>query len=155
MENDGTKPPMHWHSIAEKITAMREQTLRELVKNSLLHKIGNEMLSEDIIESYNKRLTFDLGQLKNLTPAQQDRIRHYGSQAEALLKNKELALFIHHFKFSITDELAGIRGHTQDDNTERVALSNELTGIDNFINSLKRAVYMKNKLGNTEVPEQI
>jgi hypothetical protein len=62
-------------------------------------------------------------------------------------------MFIHHYKFSIADELASIRGHGPDDNANRIALSHELSGIDNFVNSLKRAVYYKNKLGNTEVPE--
>jgi hypothetical protein len=111
------------------------------------------MISEDSIEAYNARLTIDVGQLKSLTPSQADRVRHYGSQAEALLKNKELALFIHHFKFSLADELASIRSHTLDDNTRRIAISNELAGVDNFVNSLKRAVYLKNRIGKTnEVP---
>ena len=110
------------------------------------------MINEDTIEHYNSRLTVDLGQINKLSPSQQDKVRHYGSQAETLLKNKELALFIHHFKFSLADELANIRSHTLDDNTRRIAISNELAGIDNFVNSLKRAVYLKNRVGNTEVP---
>jgi hypothetical protein len=111
------------------------------------------MISEDVIEAYNARLTIDLGQLKSMTPSQTDRVRTYGSQAEALLKNRDLALFIHHFKFSLADELASIRSHTLDDNTRRIAISNELAGIDNFVNSLKRAVYLKNRIGKTnEVP---
>jgi hypothetical protein len=111
------------------------------------------MISEDVVEAYNARLTVDIGQLKNMTPSQTDKVRHYGSQAEVLLKNRELALFIHHFKFSLADELASIRSHTLDDNTRRIAISNELAGIDNFVNSLKRAVYLKNRIGKTnEVP---
>jgi len=111
------------------------------------------MIQDSTVDFYNTRLTVDLAQLKNLRAEQQDRVRHYGSQAEALLKNRELAMFIHHYKFSIADELASIRGHGPDDNANRIALSHELSGIDNFVNSLKRAVYYKNKLGNTEVPE--
>ena len=110
------------------------------------------MINEDTIEHYNSRLTVDLGNLNKLTAVQADKVRHYGSQAETLLKNKELALFIHHFKFSLADELANIRSHTLDDNTRRIAISNELAGIDNFVNSLKRAVYLKNRVGNTDVP---
>jgi hypothetical protein len=114
------------------------------------------MINEDVINSYNSRLTFDLSQTKSLTTAQKDRIRHYGSQAEALLANKDLALFIHHYKFQLADELAGIRGHQPHDNEQRVALAHALTGIDDFVNSLKKAVYYKNKIGNTnEVPDQI
>jgi hypothetical protein len=112
------------------------------------------MINEDSIEFFNTRLTYDLSQPSKLTTAQQDRVRHYGSQAEALLKNKDFAMFVHHFKFSVADDLGNIRGHQSDDNARRVALSNELTGIDNFVNSLKRAVYYKNRLGNTnEVPK--
>jgi hypothetical protein len=94
-----------------------------------------------------------LSQLNKLTVSQKDQVRHYGSLAEALLKNKDLAMFVHHFKFSLADELASIRSHQPDDNAKRIALSNELVGIDDFVNSLKRAVYLKNRIGNTnEVP---
>jgi hypothetical protein len=111
------------------------------------------MINEDTIDHYNSRLTVDLGQLSKLTPSQQDKVRHYGSQAETLLKNKELAMFVHHFKFSLADELASIRSHLPEDNARRIAVSNELAGIDNFVNSLKRAIYLKSRIGNTtEVP---
>jgi hypothetical protein len=111
------------------------------------------MINDDTVEFYNNRLTVDLSNIKKLTPVQQDRVRHYGSQAEALLKSKDLAMFVHHFKFEVTDQIASIRGHTTDDDKQRVAFCNELAGIDSFITSLKRAVYLKSKLGNTEVPE--
>ena len=112
-----------------------------------------EMIDENTVEFYNSRMTVDYTKLKDLTPQQKDRIREYGSQAETLLKNKSLAMFVHHWKFEVTDTLSGIRGHDVVDNCQRVALSNELSGMDSFVNSLKRAVYMKNKLGNTNVPE--
>ena len=112
------------------------------------------MISEDTIEHYNSKLNVDLSNIKNLTTSQEDRVIHYGSQAEALLKNKDLAMFVHHFKFELADNIAGIRGHTIEDNLQRVALCNELAGIDNFVNSLKRAIYWKNRIGNTnEVPD--
>ena len=112
------------------------------------------MINENSIEFYNTRLTYDFSNIKNITPAQQDRIRVYGTQAENLLKNKDLAMFVHHFKFQLADELIEISGYTQEDNTKRIALSNELKGIDSFVTSLKKAVYYKNKLGNTDkVPE--
>jgi len=111
------------------------------------------MIDNNIIDFYNSRLTVDVSQPNKLTPSQRDQVRHYGSLAEGLLKNKDLALFVHHFKFSLADELAAIRSHTLDDNARRIAVSNELAGIDNFVNSLKRAVYLKNRIGNTnEVP---
>ena len=111
------------------------------------------MIENDTVDFYNSRLTVDISQPSKLTPSQRDRVMNYGSIAENLLKNKDLAMFVHHFKFSLADELASIRSHTPDDNARRVALSNELAGIDNFVNSLKRAVYLKNRIGNTqEVP---
>lgn len=104
------------------------------------------MISQDTIHAFNSRLNVDLNSIKKMTPAQLDQVKSYGSQAEALLKNKDLALFIHHFKFDIADQLAGLNGHTTDDNTRRIALSNELRGIDQFVATLQRAVYMKNKV---------
>lgn len=112
------------------------------------------MIDKDTVDFYNSRLTIDISQPSKLTTSQRDQVRHYGSTAEILLKNRELALFVHHFKFSLADELASIRSHTPDDNARRIAISNELAGIDNFVNSLKRAVYLKNRIGNTnEVPD--
>jgi hypothetical protein len=111
------------------------------------------MITEDSIAFYNTRLTYDLSQIKNLTVSQRDAVRHYGSQAEALLKDRNLAMFIHHFKFAIADDLANIRGYAAEDNDQRVALSHQLAGIDSFVNSLKRAVYYKNRVGNAEAPD--
>ena len=111
------------------------------------------MINENSIDNFNTRLTFDYSKIKDLTPAQKDKIRNYGSQAENLLKNKDLAMFIHHYKFEVIDQLASLRGHTSEDNQQRIAMANELSGIDNFINTLKRAVYYKNKIGNSEINE--
>lgn len=111
------------------------------------------MIDNNTVDFYNSRLTVDLSQPSKLTTSQKDQVRHYGSLAEALLKNKDLAMFVHHFKFSLADEIASIRSHQPEDNARRIALSNELVGIDDFVNSLKRAVYLKTRIGNTnEVP---
>jgi hypothetical protein len=104
------------------------------------------MISEDAVEAYNTRLTFDTSNIKRLTPAQRDTIKHYGSQAETLLKNRELAMFVHHFKFETTDALASLTGHSDTDNATRIALANNLAGVDGFVMSLKRAIYHKNKV---------
>ena len=112
------------------------------------------MISEESLYAYNSRLTVDMSQPSKLTASQKDQVKHYGSLAESLLKNKDLALFVHHFKFSLADELASIRSHQPDDDARRIALSNELVGIDNFVNSLKRAVYLKNRIVSIkEVPD--
>ena len=54
------------------------------------------MISEDAIEAYNTRLTVDTSNVRKLTPGQRDAVKTYGSQAEALFKNLDLAMFIHH-----------------------------------------------------------
>ena len=104
------------------------------------------MISEDAVDAYNRRLTVDTSNIKNLTPTQRDAVKQYGSLAEALVVNRDLAMFVHHFKFEVNDALISINGHTPEANAERVALANQLSGIDSFVNSLKRAVYKKNKM---------
>jgi len=112
------------------------------------------MINDNTIEFYNSKLNIDLSSLKNLTPAQADKVRHYGTQAENLLKNKDLAMFIHHYKFEVADQLADMRGHTPTDDAQRVALCNQLVGIDSFVSSLKRAAYLKNRIvSNIESPD--
>lgn len=104
------------------------------------------MISNDAVDAYNTRLTVDTSNIKKLTPSQRDTVKNYGSQAEALLKNRDLAMFIHHYKFETTDALANLTGHTDVDNTLRIALANNLAGVDAFVTSLKRAIYHKNKV---------
>jgi hypothetical protein len=104
------------------------------------------MISDDAVEAYNTRLTIDTSNIKRLTPAQRDSVKHYGSQAESLLKNRDLAMFIHHYKFEVTDALANLTGHSDSDNATRIALANNLSGIDGFVTSLKRAIYQRNKI---------
>ena len=111
------------------------------------------MISEDTIDHYNSKLNIDLNNIKSMSASQKDRVKHYGSQAENLLKNKDLAMFVHHYKFELADNISNINGHSVEDNMKRVALCNELSGIDSFVNSLKRAVYWKNRIGKIdEIP---
>jgi hypothetical protein len=108
------------------------------------------MISEEAIDAYNKRLTVDTSNIKKLTPSQRDAIKTYGSQAEALMKNRDLAMFIHHFKFEVNDAMANIMSHSEEANAQRIALANQLSGIDGFINTLKSAVYKKNVMIKVE-----
>lgn len=104
------------------------------------------MLTQETIDAFNTRLTVNLNTIKAMKPSELDRVKAQGSTAEALLKNRDLALFIHQYKFEIADALTAISGHTEEDNGKRVALSNQLSGIDGFVASLQRAVYMKNRV---------
>ena len=45
------------------------------------------MIDNNTIDFYNSRLTVDISQPSKLTTSQKDQVRHYGSLAEALLKN--------------------------------------------------------------------
>ena len=108
------------------------------------------MISEEAFEAYNSRLTVDTNNYKRLTVSQRDQVKSYGSQAEALLKNRELAMFIHYFKFQVADQIANLNQHTVDANNERIALSNQLAGIDGFVSSLQSAVYKKNRIIQAE-----
>ena len=85
-----------------------------------------------------------------MTPSQRDAVKSYGSLAEALLTNRDLAMFVHHFKFEVNDALININTHSVEANAERVAYANQLRGIDGFVNSLKSAVYKKNRLLQAE-----
>ena len=73
-------------------------------------------------------------------------MKNHGSKAEALLANHDLVQFIHQFRFEVADSIAAITGHDPDSNSRRVALGNQLSGIDAFVASLQRAVYMKNRV---------
>ncbi len=108
------------------------------------------MISEEAVDAYNRRLTIDTSNPRKLTPSQRDAVKQYGSLAEALIKNRDLAMFIHHFKFEVNDAMTNIRTHTPEANAERIALANQLSGIDSFVNTLKSAVYKKNVMLKTE-----
>ena len=113
------------------------------------------MIDEDVVAAFNNRQSVDFNNFKKFTPAQRDRAKSYGSDAEALLKNRDLALFVHHFKFDLADSLVLITGHALDDNARRVAVANQLSGIDAFVASLKRAVIIKNRIIEWEsAPQQ-
>jgi hypothetical protein len=103
------------------------------------------IIDDELTAAFNAKPKIDINKIKTMTPGQLDAIKVYGSGAENLLKNKDFALFVHHFKFDLADELSGINGHTADDNAKRVALANNIAGIDKFVSNLQRAVYYKNR----------
>tara|TARA_B110000503_G_C6838787_1_gene285942 strand:+ start:50 stop:427 length:378 start_codon:yes stop_codon:yes gene_type:complete len=104
------------------------------------------MIDEQAIAAYNNRITATIGQLNRMTTAQQDAAKNHGSKAEALLANHDMVMFIHQFRFEVADAIAAIAAHDPESNARRVALGNQLSGIDAFIATLQRAVYMKNRV---------
>jgi uncharacterized Rossmann fold enzyme len=101
------------------------------------------MIDPTVIDAFNNRLTVNPNSIKSLTVEQQDRIKAHGDNAANLLKNKDLAMFIHQLKFNWCDDLASIKGHTDEDNNKRVAISNKIAAIDDFVGLLKTAVHTK------------
>jgi hypothetical protein len=104
------------------------------------------MIDQETIDAFNSRPRVDLNTIKKMSPSELDRVKTWGSLAENLLKNRDFAMFVHQFKFEMTDALGDIRTHTQDDNTARVAVANQLAGIEQFISMLRRAVYFKDRV---------
>ena len=104
------------------------------------------MIDPSVVEAFNSRQTVDLNSIKTMTAAEQDRVKSTGSAAENLLKNRDFAVFVHQYKFEVCDQLAEIVSHTDQDNALRIALSNQIRGIDAFVNTLKRAVYFRNRV---------
>lgn len=104
------------------------------------------MIEQDVIEAFNNRLTANLTNIKTMTPAQLDRVKSIGTSAENLLKNKDFILFIRQFQIESVDAQVDIAGHSTEDNSRRIALSNQLQGIDGFIGLLKRQVHLKNRV---------
>jgi len=114
------------------------------------------MVNDDVVQAFNSRIRVDLNNTKKMTPAQLDRVKTYGTQAENMLMNKDFVQFIHHWKFDTAEAIGSVSGHTEEDNARRVALSNQLAGIDSFIASLQRAKYYKDRVVSQQqqsVPE--
>jgi len=104
------------------------------------------MINDDAIDAFNNRLTADLNNIRKMTPSQLDKVKTVGTAAENLMKNRDLAQFIHQFKFERLDIMSDLSGHTEVDNTTRIAIANQLSGIDEFVRSLRRAAYMKDRV---------
>ena len=104
------------------------------------------MIEQNIIDAFNARPKVDLNNIKTLGPAEADKVKAWGTQAENLLSNREFAMFVHQFKFEMTDLLAEFKGHTAEDDRARVAIAHNLAGVDAFVSMLKRAKYFKDKV---------
>lgn len=104
------------------------------------------MIDQETIDAFNARPRVDLNTIKKMTPSELDRVKNWGTQAENLLKNRDFAMFVHQFKFEMTDALTDIRTHTAEDNTARIAVANQLAGIEQFTSMLRRAVYFKDRV---------
>ena len=101
------------------------------------------MLKQEAVEAFNARLKVDPNSIKKMSPGQLDSVKVWGTAAENLMMNRDLAQFIHEYKFDLADMLADIKGHTEEDDKKRIAIANKIAGVDDFIALLKRAAYYK------------
>lgn len=102
------------------------------------------MLNDAFVDAFNTRIAVNVNTVKTMTAAQMDRVKLLGDQAEELLKNKNLAVFVHTTRIDILDVTTAIKGHTEQDNNHRIALSNQLAGLEAFVDQLKTAVRNRN-----------
>ena len=113
------------------------------------------MIEQDIVDAFSNKMAANLNDLRRMTPSQLDRVKTIGSNAENILSNREFILFVRQFQLEVMDALSDIKGHTADDNNLRVALSNQLSGIEGFIQVLKKAQYMKNKVVTQHTEQKV
>lgn len=112
------------------------------------------MVNDDVIfEAFNNRLV-SITDLKKMNPSQLDRVKAIGTSAENLLKNRDFVLFVRQFQLESVDSLTEIKTHNEEDNNLRVAISNQLSGVDSFIGLLKRQVYLKDRVVTQQKPEE-
>lgn len=104
------------------------------------------IIEPELTDAFNSKPRININNIKTMTPSQLDSVKVYGSAAENLLKNKDFAVFIHHYKFEMCDRLTAIASHSDEDNAKRVAIANNISGIDEFIKTLQQAVYYKNQV---------
>ena len=102
------------------------------------------MLTEEFVNAFNSRITVNHNTVKSMKTEQLDRVRAQGNAAEELMKNRDLAMFVHVTKIELLDQLQSVIGHTEENNNQRIAISNKLAGLETFVDELKRAIYNRN-----------
>tara|TARA_R110000772_G_scaffold268708_1_gene397803 strand:- start:516 stop:827 length:312 start_codon:yes stop_codon:yes gene_type:complete len=86
--------------------------------------------------------------LKGATAGELDDAETLIRYAESLLGDPQFKKFVRSVNNSIINEVMNIKGHTQDDNNRRVALNNQLTGINKVVEKLQDTVKVREKLVN-------
>ena len=102
------------------------------------------MLTPEQVLAHNSRNT--LTNVGKLSVEQQDRAIATGNEADRLLNDANFALFINSFKFDLIDELGGLSSHSDEINNKRIGLSNQLSGVERFVEYLQRASLLKDRL---------
>lgn len=104
------------------------------------------MIEQDIVDAFSNKLAANINDIRKMSPSQLDRVKSLGTAAENLLVNRDFVLFVRQHQLEIMDALVEIKGHAEENNSQRVALTNQLVGLDSFIALLKRAKYIKTRV---------
>jgi len=112
------------------------------------------IINEELTAAFNAKPKLDINKIKKMTPGQLDQIKAYGSGAENLLANKDFALFVHHYKFELMEQMAAINGYSAEADAHRIAAVHNMGGINNFIASLQKASWYKNKVVVSQQPKE-
>jgi hypothetical protein len=113
------------------------------------------MIEQDIVDAFSNKMAANLNDIKTMTASQLDRVKTIGSAAENIMKNRDFILFVRQFQLEVMDMMTEIRTHTEQDNSARVALANQLSGIDSFIAVLKRARQLKDRVVTQQTNQKI
>lgn len=102
------------------------------------------MLTTDQILAHNNKI--NVANAAKLTKEQQDQLIENGRRAQSLMDNQDLAVFVATMKFDIATELGAMSGHNDEINNKRIALANQLAGIERFVDELRYAANLKERL---------
>ena len=86
--------------------------------------------------------------LKNATASELDEAESLIRYAEILLNDAMFKKFMRSVNNEIINEIMSITGHSVDDNARRVALNNQLTGINKVVDKLQGVAKTKQRLVN-------
>jgi hypothetical protein len=94
-----------------------------------------------------------MNNIETMTVEERDVLVERGNQAEQLIKNVALQSFINRYKYECCEELASMTGYTPEHDTKRIAIANKLAGLEDFTQSLRGAVRMKDLVVNRKIPQ--
>lgn len=90
--------------------------------------------------------------IAKMSPSEQDKVKVTGSLAENLINNVDLQTFVSGFKKTLYKDLTAIQGFTEEHNAKRLAITQQIVGIEGFVDYLMKQVERKNKVVNLQGP---
>jgi len=96
--------------------------------------------------------SIDTNNIAKLSASEQDKIKVRGSLAENLINNVDLQTFVIDYKKTLYKELTAIQGYTNEHDAKRLAITQQIVGIEGFVDYLAKQVDNKNKVVNLQGP---